>query len=489
MNKKLFFGLVAFVFLVLFPLKTKALDVGVTHIVYSTTQQNYVEVNLEIAASTITFKPLDSIRIQASAEVTIMLKQGEKVVNFDKYVLNSPVVNMSQSLLDVKRFFVPAGDYVLEVNVQDMNNDKNSDRYTAPIQVTAMSDKIALADVQLLRGFRPDKTEGPFTKNGFFLEPLPFNFYNQAATRLVFYTEVYQSIKSVGPEGYLVRYFIEKEKGNGVRETISMGNQKKKPSAIDAVLVQMDISKLESGNYSLTVELRNSSNELLAERRVVFQRSNPFLEIKPNEITQEMVDKQFVKDLDEKTLRFALRAVGVMAKGDNSEELKNILAGKDLEKMRFYLFRYFVDRDPNNPELAYQKYMETARAAHEKFNSGFRYGFESDRGRTYMRFGRPDDLIHVEDDPSAAPYEIWIYYNFPATKQQNVKFLFYNPTLAGDDFILLHSNARGEISNPRWEVDLYKRNAPTQIAGDDDFGGTTMQKNVNRNARWYFEDF
>ncbi len=474
--------------LLLFSHTARALDIGVSWAVFATPDQPYVEVNLEIAAQTILFKRIDSLQMQASAEITIMLKQGDKVVSFEKYVLNSPLTATPQTLLDVKRFVVPNGDYTLEVICADVNNPANKDSYTVPVEVSVGKEKIHLAQLQLLRGFKADNSESSFSKNGYFLEPLPFSFYDKNAVRLAFYTEVYHSIKNVSAEGYLVRYFIEREKGNGIREVITMGNQKKKPTPIDAVLAQMDISKLESGNYTLTVEIRNSANDLLTSRQVSFQRSNPFLEVKPSDLTEELVAKQFVQDLDEPTLRFALQAIGVLAAGSESEELKGILKQGDLKKMRFYLFRHFVTRDPNNPDIAYQKYMETARAADAKFKSGFRYGFESDRGRTFMRFGRPDDLIHVEDDPGAPPYEIWVYYKFPTTQQNNVKFLFYNPSLAGEDFMLLHSNARGEISNPRWEVTLYQRNAQGQE--NDNYGdATSMKRNYNRNARVYFEDF
>lgn len=157
--------------------------------------------------------------------------------------------------------------------------------------------------------------------------------------------------------------------------------------------------------------------------------------------------------------------------------------------MRFYVFRHFVRLDQNNPEAAFKSFIENANAVHARFQSGFRYGFETDRGRTYLRFGKPDDMVHVEDDPSAPPYEIWIYYNFPKTGQQNVKFLFYNPSLAGEDFILLHSTARGEIRNPKWERVLYSRNAADQEEGDNYNDATNVQRNLGRNARVYFEDF
>ena len=67
--------------------------------------------------------------------------------------------------------------------------------------------------------------------------------------------------------------------------------------------------------------------------------------------------------------------------------------------------------------------------------------------------------------------------------------ILYNPSLAGEDFIMLHSTARGEINNPRWEITLYAHAAGTQTEGDNYHDATTMQRNVARNARTYFEDF
>jgi GWxTD domain-containing protein len=306
---------------------------------------------------------------------------------------------------------------------------------------------------------------------------------------LAFYTEMYHTSTVVKEPTYQLRYFIEQVQPNGQSQLIAVGNQRKRPTTIDAALVQMDISQLESGNYALTVEIRNKMNELLASRRLEFQRSNPFLN-SALALSDTLLERQFVAQLNEKDLRYALKAISPQINyGAESQELQSILQGKDLQPMRFFLFRYFVAQDPNQPELAFRKYMETASVVDQQFHSGFRHGFETDRGRTYLRYGRPDDLIHVEDDPSAPPYEIWIYYNFPKTNQKNVKFLFYNPTLAGDDMVTLHSTARGEVNNPRWERQLYRRNANEQFDGENSFDADRMQRNTNRNARVYFEDF
>lgn len=466
-----------------------ALDIGVSFAAYNTPDgKPYLEVNVEVAAVSILYKKAEGEKLQASAEILIMVKKGDAVVNYEKYNIQSPLVDAPQSLLDVKRLLVPEGDYELEVAVQDLNAPENKDNFRAPV-IVRFPDKLYLSEVQLLRSFKKEDGASPFNKNGYYMEPLPFYFYEKGATRLAFYAEIYRSNKSISDADYLVRYFIEQEKGNGIKNLVSTGSQRKKPSDIDALLVQMDIGKLESGNYTLTVEVRNTANELMVSRQLNFQRSNPYLYLNDQDITDEALVQQFTQNLDEKELKYTLAALSPIVVGDDAEILNNVSRDKDLKAKRYFIFRHFVRQDPNNPEAAYKRYMQLAQGVHDKFKSGFRYGFETDRGRAYLRFGAPDDLIHVEDEPGAPPYEIWVYYNFPKTNQTNVKFLFYNPSLAGEDYITLHSTARGEIQDPKWERKLYNRNLTEYTDGDNYQDATGVERNLGRRAREYFTDF
>lgn len=468
---------------------SQALDLGVSYAAYFTPEgKPYIEVNLEIAAVSILYNKAEGEKLQAGAEILIMIKKGEEVVAYEKYNLQSPMVDAPQSLIDVKRLSVPEGEYLLEVSVQDLNASENKGRFQAPISVH-LPNKLYLTEIQLLRSYKRDEGASPFTKNGFFMEPLPFNFFDRGMTRLAFYGEIYQANKSIADPDFLLRYFIEQDKGNGIKTLVSTGSQHKKPREIDALLVQMDISKLESGNYTLTVEVRDAANNLLASRNLSFQRSNPYLHLKEADLTDESLEQQFTQNLDEKQLKYTLAALSPIVNGDDAEVLNNVNRDKDLKNKRYFIFRHFVRQDPNNPEAAYRKYMELANMVHQKFKSGFRYGFETDRGRAYLRYGPPDDLVHIEDEPGASPYEIWIYYNFPKTNQSNVKFLFYNPSLAGEDYITLHSTARGEIQDPKWERKLYNRNATEYVDGDNYNDATGVQRNLGRRAREYFTDF
>ena len=133
--------------------------------------------------------------------------------------------------------------------------------------------------------------------------------------------------------------------------------------------------------------------------------------------------------------------------------------------------------------------MEVARAVDNQFNSGLGHGFESDRGFIFLKYGRPTNLISVSDEPDAAPYEIWFYDQFPFTNQSDVKFLFYNPSYADGQYQLLHSNARGEINDPGWQIKLYQNIDPRDIIGNDHLNASEVRDGNNRNAARYFNDF
>ena len=249
----------------------------------------------------------------------------------------------------------------------------------------------------------------------------------------------------------------------------------------------MNIEQLPSGNYHLVVEVRNRASELVSTKKIYFQRSNPYLDLDLAKTAP--LEEEFVAKLTPQELRYSLKAIAPIIKDADVEVLNLILKNSEnLEPQRRFLFTFWVGRRPNDSGAAYEEYMEVARAVDRLYKSGFGYGFETDRGFIFMKYGKPDDILTVENDPTAPPYEMWLYNEFPMTRQNRVKFLFYNTSLAGGDYKLLHSTARNEVNNPQWEVELY-RDAPEEIQGSDYISGNRMQDGFNRNARRLFEDF
>ncbi|MBK8490310.1 MAG: GWxTD domain-containing protein [Saprospirales bacterium] len=461
------------------------LDASVTFATFKAQQVQYAEIGIFIVGSTVTYLPVDSMYQQATVEVVILFKQQDAIVRFDKFQLNSPLVLRPKDFIDLKRYSLAPGQYELEVTMQDVNLAENTSTYRTNFSIDYQGEGVMQSDVQLLSSVEATGEEGPFVKNGFHMEPLPYNFYGKNAEKLILYNEIYQTDQALGDD-FMVSYLIDKIDGNGNVEPVLVGHKRRTPAPVSVLLLNLDISQLESGNYRLAVEVRNRHKDLLSRKEVSFQRSNPYLRVEAENLPSAVLEEEFVGKLSEGDLIYSLKAIAPVVSSDETEWLNQLIKEGSPEAKRLYLFSYWSKKNPNNPDIPYLEYMEIAKALDQMYHSGFGYGFETDRGYVYLKYGRPDDMLKEDNDPAAPPYEIWVYNSFPVTNQTNVRFIFYNPSLAPNDFQLLHSTARGELNNPQWEIQLY-RNSPTQIQGDDPFSATEMQDNFGRQARKRFD--
>lgn len=463
------------------------LDASISYTTFKATQNPYIEVHLYMVGSTINFENIDSTTMQAEVEVTIMFKQNGEIIKFDKYALKSPVSNEVTDFVDLKRYTIPNGVYELEVQIKDLKEAGNEGNYTTQnVVVQYKADKMEMSDIQLLTSCDKAETESNFVKNGLLMEMAPFSFYNKQLSELIFYTEVYGADKYLN-EDFVISYYIDKVTSLKKEKSFIIGHKRRKAKAIDVFVMPIDISKLSSGNYDLKVEVRDKSKKLLCTKSVVFQRSNPYLEENFQQDEDFDITKTFVNEFTSEELRYSLRAIAPKLVGGDVEVLNLVLQKGNATAMKNQLFSYWANKNSINPRAAYDEYMVVAKAADNTFKSGLGYGFETDRGYIFMKYGKPTSSVTVVDESDAPPYEIWFYDFFPFTNQTNVRFLFYNPSLAGGSYVLLHSTARGEMNNPDWVGELY-RDAPQEDKTEN--GETTsLSTQFNRNAMRYFNDF
>ncbi len=469
-----------------YSLNLSALDASISYAVFKSPDQSYVEVYLHVAGKTVTFAPVSDSTSQAGIEVLLLFKQGEKIVKFDKYILNSPITKKWVDFVDLKRYALAEGTYDLVATIQDTGNKENTSEYKTKIDIQFPEGEVAQSDIQLLASFSKAQEENIFVKNGLMMEPLPYNFYGRGISNISFYNEVYNTDVVIG-EDFLVSYSIhvaDKED----EPVINIAHKRQQAAPVVPVLLQMDISRLPSGNYNLVVEVRDRDKGLLSHKKIFFQRSNPYLEIESLELDSTQLQEEFVAKLSPAQLEYSLRALTPKLPSKDMEMINLMLRKDRTEAQRNYLFSYWAKESPTAPEFAYKKYMQVAAAVDKTFRSGFRYGFETDRGFTYLKYGQPSDIENRETDPTAPPYEIWSYNHLEMTGQNNVRFVFYNPSLAAGDYVLLHSDVIGERNNPNWARELYQ-DAPNDIEGTNYFDGTEVQDNFNRNASRLFRDY
>ena len=296
-----------FLFLALLSsLQILAIDASISFARFQTTEQAYVEIYLHIAGKTVSYIPTDNA-LQANVEVLILFQREGKIVQYDKYNLNSPLATTPMDFVDLKRFALPEGVYDLRVEIKDNQKPENDATYSTTLQIAA---KEKQSDIQLLASVdRSSDSTNPFVKHGFLLEPLPYNFYNKQAEQMWFYSELYADTTQIGQNVHL-RYFLERIMNNESKP-LEVKSKRKTLAPVVPVLLGMNIKELASGNYNLVLELRTDTEELLSKKSIFFQRSNPYLNIADIPLTDEVLEEQdvFVTSLTDEEMEYSLRAL------------------------------------------------------------------------------------------------------------------------------------------------------------------------------------
>ncbi len=473
--------------LLLIAFSAKALDANISYATFKgIDQDNYIEVYLHILGKTVDFT-YEEGRYEAAIEVLLTFKQNGDIKTFDKYVVKSPLLGTKKmanlGVVDMRRMNLPDGVYDLEIALKDLNNLTNTNKYSTKVEMDYKSEEVTISDIQLVDKYKLADEENKYTKHGFMLNPFTYTIYPSYISKISFFTEIYNTDK-VLESTYLVRYFIKEEGSDKEPITGSLGFKKQQPNKVNVLLAALDISKIPTGIYHLVIEVRDKENKLISAKSLRINRSN-LLDYDLEDYEKAEITASFVENLDKETVRQNIQSLLPKISQNSVRLLNNMVRCKDLEVQKKFLLHYWTSFDEIDPSQPYEQYMELVDYVNDKFDSSFGRGYASDRGHVYLKYGPPTDFVSVPSEPSSAPYEIW-YYDM-LNNQQGVKFVFYNPTLAGEDYVLLHSTARGEFSDPQWQKRLYETIQPT--SGKDALEGTTVPSHFGGNADTYFNNW
>jgi GWxTD domain-containing protein len=220
---------------------------------------------------------------------------------------------------------------------------------------------------------------------------------------------------------------------------------------------EFDISNLPTGNFILTVEVRDKENILRAVNSLFFQRDNPDVEIDMDKMGMFDIEHTFAgKITDSDTLTEYIKSCAPKATEQEKKFIYKGVETADLEKKQQFLYYFWYRRDRNNPKDAWLNYLEMVELVNDRYSTQVSKGYETDRGRIYLQYGPPSVISENYNEPSTYPYEIWHYYKL-GHNQSDKRFVFYTNNYLANNFELLHSTAIGELKNPRWEVILNSR--------------------------------
>lgn len=464
--------------------QSKALDASVTLASFRAEATSFVEVYIQIVGKTVNFQQSETGGMQAAVNAELFIYRGDSLVTGERFLIRSPEFRKINDFIDIHRYALPAGQYMLQMSFSDAENGDNNLEVRQDFQIENPTKGLGQSDIRLLSSCAQDDRETPFHRNGYFMEPLPFNYYHRFNSTLIFYNEIYNA-ESALDNDFMVTYKIQKKQTASTFEDLDFRHMRVSPQKVNPILAKLDISALPSGNYLLRVEVKDREQALLSARTIEFSRSNPMADIKMIE-TEEDNGMTWLDTVSMARIEYAMKALEPTLSGQDVETLNYLLSKGKPQYKRNFLYHIWSDRYGDLAEQAYYQYMEVADAINSMFKSGMGYGFETDRGRMYLKYGRPYERIRIEDDQGAFPYEIWYYSRIEETGQTDVRFMFYNPDLATNHFILLTSTCRGEKRNSRWEMLLY-RNAG-QNPTDNIVDATQVPDSYRRRARQLYEN-
>lgn len=419
----------------------------------------YVETYLRISGPSATLKKNSNNKFQAVIEVQWIYRQGEKIIHFDKYNLLSPEQDQESRLLsdfiDQQRVPLKRGDYDVELKITDKNSETSTYTTHQNLQIQFPEDRISISDIKQLESYEAAEDVTTFTRGGFNLVPLVTAFYPAELNSIKFYTEIYRASNFIKSD-YLLRYFISNADNKLLLDHLA-GLKKQNPEEVSVLMAELPIDQLPSGNYNLTVEVRDRENKLLAFKQTFFQRSKviekPTLQ---SDMALSNVNSTFIGPVNNpETLKDYVACLYPISTQLEIQLCDNLIAMNDAAGMKQYIYHFWVKKSPENPEAAWLRYKTEVDKVNNSYGARNKKGYETDRGRVYLQYGPPNSITADDMDPNARPYEIWHYYKLD--NQSNRKFVFYTLDISTNDYRLLHSDAKGELQDPAWELKLHNR--------------------------------
>ena len=436
---------------------------------YSPADGVYLETYLSVVGASAVFSLNENNKLQSSIEITMLFKQEDKIVDFRKFNLLSPEVDTASinrpSFIDLQRIPLESGHYNLELTIKDNNSVVSPYKHNSDIDVNFIEGKIEISGIEPVEKYSITKDENILSKSGYDIIPYISDYYPESINELTFYTEIYNSDKILGESGsYLLKTYIEAFE---TEKSLHFNKfYKHKSSPVNILLGKFLITDLPSGNYNLVVEIRDRENELVTKKKMFFQRNNPSAHFLMDDILSINTDNTFIANMNNlDTLTDYLKCVNPISDFSERRYIDNLLQQSNTQLMKQFFYNFWYGRNSTDPGSAWNEYKNKVNEVNMSYTTQIRKGYETDRGRVYLQYGVPNTIRERKHEPACYPFEIWHYYSLNGNKDQ--KFLFYNPELVGDEYVLLHSNVPGEIINRNWESSLNSRMvAPGYITDD-----------------------
>ncbi len=393
--------------------------------------------------------------IEANLKISLIIKNlnNNQVVYEDKWDYpirkNEIDSNTLFSFLGIRKSVLNGGDYKAEFTTYDQNNNRFLYVDTLNLKVTKFPESSKPQISGLLLANRIEKSDNltfawdeMFRKDNLYILPNPSLEYQSNNPDLQFYFEVYNHNPSK-PQNIAVS-ILDANQREMSKSLLKLSSSNKNFGKN----LTLPLDLLPTGVYYLVVELLSANDNSLDISSKKFYYLNdqikPMLSMYFNE--DQIFEKSEFITMDENTLNIEYRKARIIGNNEEMAQWDNL---KDLVAKQRFLYRFWRDRDSDPTTILNETKMifdERVKYANKHFAiTKDKEGWSTDRGKILLKYGEPTMITNQEEVGLKKSYQIWQYDEI----QGGVIFVFVDQVGIGH-YILVHSTAYGEMSNPNW---------------------------------------
>jgi len=386
-----------------------------------------------------------------------------KVDSIDKEILNekweSPfsveqkqVNDIPQDFYGLQRFFFSAGEYQATLTATDVNANRQWQNTFSIIIKKIDANKLELSTIQIANNIiHKSKTKGNeaelFYKNQYYVYPNPQCEISADILTLHIYSEIYNAIQGDSLE---VKYEIRNAKN-----IIESEYRRYKPCVSGAMVetISYPIDALPSGVYTLILQVIGKKDTIIEKKIFYVINHNIELEERTYYTEDEQFDLSEFATMSEEKVKLEFAQFEVLATRNEIVLWKKLT---ELKAKQRFLFQFWYMRNSNIGDNFNDKLLEY-RDRLKYVNTYFSYtgkenGWNTDRGKIYIKFGPPDNKEEIPMTSDQYPYHIWSYHSI----EGGATFVFAD-MLGLDNYRLIHSTHSGYLTNANWQNTVNKR--------------------------------
>lgn len=418
----------------------------------------YMEFYLDIETSTMYLENNGMAHYAGQVEIELQIddQNGSRIYG-RSYELASGAISdtttneKNYGTMDIRRISLDPGKYVFTGFLKDKNRpDAKLHKFVREFEVEIQSASFSsLSEIEFIQSFNKAEVARPHHKHGYEILPLVTNGTYVDTDSLFYYLEAYHTDRESEDVFFINAYITIANSESKLPGAQKIMRQKVGPLAL--IQGGFDISKLPSQSYYLQVELFNKEQKSIAKTKKKFFLSNSRIE---TPVSSAEVPYDEVFNLTEEELDYYINTLYLVATPTEAEFAKSLSTQEQKKNFFVNFWSKRKKESTDSPAKPFRAHRNRIEYANDHYKAAHLEGWRTDRGRIILVHGPPNDIERFPSSNTNFPYEIWRYNKIKT--QANVMFVFYNPNIAIDEYVMLHSNLIGELNNPRWQYEVVR---------------------------------